>query len=440
MTRTQDHERLSELKKILIVGSGGRENSIAWALAQNKNIQQIYVCPGNGGTSSYKKCVCLKSKSESEASIIKDCQRLKIDLVIIGPEDPLAAGLADKLRKSGLIVFGPCKEGAKLEASKDWAKTLMIDNNIPTANYWTTESEEEALRILESYGGPLVIKADGLAAGKGVTVCKTIQESKNAIEEVFSGKFGSAGKKIILEEKIEGPEVSIFALTDGEKLIVLPPAQDHKRLLDGDKGPNTGGMGAYAPATLVNQDDLIEIEEQILKPTLKGLQNKGIKYIGVIYAGLMLTSSGPKVIEFNCRFGDPECQALMPLMGEELAAVLFSCALGELEKSPKLSFKNTCSACVIAASQGYPENPKKGDIIDIQIEPNPSLQIFHSGTKINQNDNLITSGGRVLSVVTQGQNFNEAFQLAYKSLNKINFKGMHYRKDVGYQVRNNYSG
>ncbi len=436
MVRIQKTDGLSQLKKILIIGSGGRENSIAWALSRNESIQQIYVCPGNGGTSNLEKCICLKTKSEDEKTIISECQRLQINLVIIGPEVPLAKGLADKMRDAGLTVFGPGKEGAQLEASKDWAKALMIENNIPTAKYWTAGSKEEALTILQKINQPLVIKADGLAAGKGVTVCETIEQSRDAIVEVFSGKFGSAGNKIILEEKIEGPEVSIFALCDGETLITLPPAQDHKRLLDGDNGPNTGGMGAYAPALLINQQDLNDLTELVLIPTLKGLKKKKIKYIGVIYAGLMLTSSGPKVIEFNCRFGDPECQALMPLMGKEFASVLFACAKGELENAPKLTFKTKRSACIVAASKGYPESPQKGDKIDINIESNSSLQVFHAGTTVDKSDNIITSGGRVLSIVAQGESFDEAFELAYSNLKKIKFDGMHFREDIGYQVRN----
>tara|TARA_Y100001968_G_scaffold14917_1_gene11987 strand:+ start:298 stop:1611 length:1314 start_codon:yes stop_codon:yes gene_type:complete len=436
MTENQKAEDLNELKNILIIGSGGRENSIAWTLSKGQNIEKVYVCPGNGGTANFKKCVCLKPKSEDEKTLINECQRLRIDLVIIGPEVPLAEGLANRMRTAGLTVFGPDKEGAQLEASKDWAKALMIENDIPTAKYWSSGSEEEALEILQKFNRPLVIKADGLAAGKGVTVCETIDQSIEAIKDIFSGKFGSAGDKVILEEKIEGPEVSIFALCDGEKLIVLPPAQDHKRLLEGDKGPNTGGMGAYAPASLIDQKDLEDLTELVLIPTLNGLKKKKIKYKGVIYAGLMLTSSGPKVIEFNCRFGDPECQALMPLMGEEFASVLFACARGELEKAPKLSINSKCSVCVVAASKGYPEKPQKGDKINFDIKTNSSLQVFHAGTTIDEFNNIITSGGRVLSVVAQGENFDKAFDLAYSSLQKINFNGMYYRRDIGYQVRN----
>jgi len=435
MTINQSQSELGELKRILIIGSGGRENSIAWALSKNKSIEQIYVCPGNGGTSNFEKCSCLPAKYKDEKTIILECKRLKINLIIIGPEMPLAEGLAGEMRNEGLTVFGPCKEGAQLEASKDWAKALMIENNIPTANYWATQSEEEALQILDRFKRPFVIKADGLAAGKGVTVCETIEQSKIAIKEIFSGKFGPAGNKVILEEKIEGPEVSIFALCDGENLIVLPPAQDHKRLLEGDKGPNTGGMGAYAPAPLINQQDLQHLTQLILLPTLEGLRKKKINYIGVIYAGLMLTASGPKVIEFNCRFGDPECQALMPLMGEEFASVLYACAKGELRNAPKLNFKDLCSACIVAASKGYPEKSQKGDKIYINPESSSSIQVFHAGTTVDQSNNIITSGGRVLSVVAQGESFDKAFKNAYNGLEQINFDGMHFRKDIGYQVR-----
>ncbi|WP_269625426.1 phosphoribosylamine--glycine ligase [Prochlorococcus marinus] len=432
------NQKTKELKRILIVGNGGRENSIAWALSKNQSIDQIYVCPGNGGSANFAKCIRLKPKSEDQKTIINDCKRLNINLVIIGPEVPLAEGLADKMREAGLTVFGPGKDGAQLEASKEWSKALMIENNIPTARYWAAESKEEALEILKRFNQPLVIKADGLAAGKGVTVCDTIEESKEAIKDIFSGKFGSAGNKVILEEKIEGPEVSIFALCDGEKLIVLPPAQDHKRLLEGDHGPNTGGMGAYAPALLINEKDLEDLTKLVLIPTVQGLKKKRIKYIGIIYAGLMLTSSGPKVIEFNCRFGDPECQALMPLMGDEFASVLFACARGELESSPKLTFRSECSVCVVAASKGYPESPQKGEKVNISVESNPSLQVFHAGTTIDEFDNIVTSGGRVLSIVAQGESFDKAFDLVYSNLKKINFDGMHFRRDIGYQVRDKY--
>ena len=423
------------LKKVLVIGNGGRENAIAWVFSKHKDIEVVFVSPGNGGTEINSLCKRLQIKTSNTEKLISICIEEKIDLVIIGPEVPLSEGLADKLRESGVLVFGPGADGAKIEASKQWAKDLMNEAGIPTANYWTAHNKEEAIKILYKANKPLVIKADGLASGKGVSVCKSIEESAQAISEAFEGKFGQAGLKLILEEVLEGPEVSIFALCDGNQFVVLPTAQDHKRLLDGDKGPNTGGMGAYAPAKVVSKKELDQIYKTILNPTLKALKKRGINYRGVIYAGLMLTPNGPKVIEFNCRFGDPECQALMPLMGSEFPIILQACANGCLEKAPPLSIKDYASACVVVASNGYPEDPKKGDPITIELANDDSIQIFHAGTERDNNDNLITCGGRVLSIVSQGKDFDAAFNLAYSTLSKIKFKGMKYRKDIGNQVR-----
>ena len=427
--------QLPLLEKILVVGNGGRENSLAWALAKGIGIQKVFVAPGNAGTEDQQGCERLNIKVEDHPLLLDQCNSLQIDLIVIGPEAPLAEGLADKLRDAGLIVFGPSAEGAQLEASKEWAKTVMNESGVPTAKFWSIDSEEEASRILDEYQQPLVVKADGLASGKGVSVCENLKETREAIKEIFEGKFGAAGKKILLEEKLNGPEVSIFALCDGEKLVVLPPAQDHKRLLEGDKGPNTGGMGAYVPAPLINENDLNEIKSKILEPTLNELIKRGIDYRGVIYAGLMMTADGPKVIEFNCRFGDPECQALMPLMGNQLGKVLQACALGELDKAPTLTFNKECSACVVAAVKGYPQQPRKGDLIKISLKQTNSLQIFHAGTEINEEKDIICAGGRVLSVVAQGENFNDAFNLIYEGMKQINFEGIQYRRDIGYQVR-----
>jgi len=312
----------------------------------------------------------------------------------------------------------------------------MNEAEIPTARHWTASSKEEALKILNELKTSMVVKADGLAAGKGVTVANSVEETANAIKEVCDGRFGNAGRHILLEEKLKGPEVSIFALCDGSDMVLLPPVQDHKRLQEGDSGPNTGGMGAYAPAKLINDKDILNIRESILEPTLKALTSKGINYKGVIFAGLMLTQDGAKVIEFNCRFGDPECQALMPLMGIELAEVLKACADGKLKKAPNLSILNSCSACVVAAAKGYPKSPQKNDPIKIdKIHPNQSIQLFHAGTKYNSNGQLVTSGGRVLSVVAQAKDFDKAFTLAYERLAKVSFNGIYYRKDIGHQVR-----
>ncbi len=430
------NQALPSLRNILIIGNGGRENSLAWALAKCNGIEKVYIAPGNGGTNGLESCLSLEIPISSTKEIVKNCFNLKIDLVVIGPEAPLASGLADKLRDAGLTVFGPSCQGSQLEASKSWAKNLMKEADIPTANYWTVSTEKEAMKLLKELNKPLVVKVDGLAAGKGVSVNASIKSTELSIQEAFAGKFGSAGKKLVLEEVITGPEVSIFALCDGKEFIILPPAQDHKRLLNGDQGPNTGGMGAYAPAPLISEKQLEEVSKTILKPTLKTLQKRGIDYRGVIYAGLMLTKTGPKVIEFNCRFGDPECQTLMPLMGNEFAQVLQACAIGNLNQAPTLTIKKLCSSCIILAVSGYPEKPKKGDEVNIKVPKQENIQFFHSGTKV-VNEKLITSGGRVLSIVAQGKDFNESFHKAYLAINAINFKGMHYREDIGYQVREN---
>ncbi len=426
---------LPPLKKILILGSGGRENSLAWAFKTCAEVKEVWVAPGNGGTASHIGCKRLDIKETNCKSIIESCFQIEIDLVVIGPESPLAIGVADELRAAGLTVFGPGADGAQIEASKAWAKQLMVENQIPTAKYWEAKSKEEAIQVLEKVQAPLVVKLDGLAAGKGVIVPESINATKAAIQEIFEGKHGLTGTKIVLEEKLEGPEVSIFALSDGEQFLLLPTAQDHKRLKEGDKGPNTGGMGAYSPAPLVSEATLNQIKRIILEPTLEALNKKGITYRGVIYAGLMLTNSGPKVIEFNCRFGDPECQTIMPLMGPELAHVIQACALGKLEKAPNLSIMKKCSACVVAASAGYPESPQLGDEVSIDFTPTPSTQIFHAGTKCTNEGKLFTAGGRVLAVVAQGVSFDDAFNKTYQGLKKINFKGITYRRDIGYQVR-----
>ncbi len=430
--------KLPSLERVLVIGSGGRENSLAWAVRKDPKIQTVFVAPGNGGTETFSNCIRVKIKESSTLEIICFCHEQKIDLIIIGAEIPLATGLADQLRKEGLIVFGPNQDGAQLEASKDWAKELMKMNGVPTAKYWTVNNKEAAFSIVEKVNCPLVVKANGLAAGKGVSVCNSLQETKNAINDLLNGKFGQAGSTLILEEKMTGPEVSIFALCDGEDMVVLPSAQDHKRLLENDQGVNTGGMGAYAPAALIKEDDINLIKQKILKPTLKALKERNINYRGVIYAGLMLTTSGFKVIEFNCRFGDPECQTLMPLMGNEFARVLQACALGRLNCAPKLFLKNTISSCVVASAQGYPENPKKGDKIILNCNQSSIGQIFHAGTEINHENDLITSGGRVLSVVSQGDTYDEAFNKTYKLLKEIKFEGMYYRKDIGRQVRKEF--
>ena len=423
------------LRRILVIGSGGRENSLAWALKRSTGIEQAWVSPGNGGTQHLDGCSQLRISEDDFDGIIEACSSHQINLVVIGPEAPLAAGLADELREAGVPVFGPSAFGAQIEASKDWAKALMNEALIPTAQHWTVQTEVEALNILNQLQRPLVVKADGLASGKGVTVAETVDATATAIKEAFNGKFGKAGEKLLLEEQLQGPEVSVFALCDGKQFVVLPSAQDHKRLGEGDKGPNTGGMGAYAPAPILNSQEVDRVKKSILQPTIDVLRKKGIDYRGVIYAGLMLTSEGPKVIEFNCRFGDPECQTLMPLMGPELAHVLQACALGCLQDAPELSILSSCSACVVAAAEGYPSAPRKNDPLKIQLKTSSCLQLFHAGTSSNQEGVLVTSGGRVLAVVAQADGFDDAFRLAYRGLDQVQYKGMVFRRDIGHQVR-----
>jgi len=420
--------------RVLVVGGGGRENALAWALHRSHGVQQVWVSPGNGGTQELEGCLQLSIAESDHDGLLAACREHGVELVVVGPEAPLAAGLADKLRAAGFPVFGPGADGAQLEASKQWAKQLMVEAGVPTAGYWKANSREEALAALEAQGKPLVVKADGLAAGKGVTVAETLEEARSAIEEIFEGRFG-AGASLVLEERTHGPEVSVFALTDGERMVLLPPAQDHKRIGEGDTGPNTGGMGAYAPAPLLDAAGLEQVRQLVLEPTLAALNSRGIRYQGVIYAGLMLTEHGPSVIEFNCRFGDPECETLMPLLGPELAAVLLACANGTLHQAPALSITPQCSACVIAAAQGYPGEIRKGDVIYSELQPSGDLQLFHAGTQRQTDGRCLTSGGRVLAVVAQADTFDNAFERAYTGLAQVTFEGMTFRRDIGHQVR-----
>jgi len=428
-------------RRILVVGGGGRENALGWALARCSGVEQVWVAPGNGGTQALTGCQQLPIAEHDQAALLNAAREHQIELVVVGPEAPLAAGLADSLRQAGVAVFGPGAAGAQLEASKQWAKALMVEAGIPTARHWTASSLEDALAQVEAVGQPLVVKADGLAAGKGVTVASSIAETRAALEEVFSGRFGAAGASVVLEEILEGPEVSVFALCDGQRMVLLPPAQDHKRIGEGDTGPNTGGMGAYAPAPLLDQAGLEQVRQQVLEPTLAALQALGIDYRGVIYAGLMLTASGPSVIEFNCRFGDPECETLMPLMGPELAAVLLACAQGRLDQAPALTIHPGCSACVIAAAAGYPLSARLGDAIRIDLSPDDqagqgSLQLFHAGSRRDGSGACLSAGGRVLAMVAQADDFDAAFAQAYAGLAQVHFDGMTVRRDIGHQVRN----
>jgi len=427
------------LENILIIGNGGRENSLAWAIQKNELVKKVYLIPGNAGSERINKSERIKIDINNKNELVKKLNFLKINLIVIGPEIPLANGLADFLRIKNFKVFGPGKDGAKLEYSKSWAKEFMQNANIPTANFWKVNSLEEAKKIIHSTSIPLVVKADGLASGKGVFIPDSKEECVRATESIFNGKFGNSGNMVVLEEKIHGPEVSVFALCDGKKYILLPPAQDHKRLNEKDKGPNTGGMGAYSPAPLLTKNYLERIIKEIIEPTINELNKKNIDYKGVIYFGLMITKSGPKVIEYNCRFGDPECQTIMPLMDQNFVFLLEKCAMGNLTGDEKIDTSDRVSACIIATSKGYPYEYKTGFQIKIgKIDAN-DCQIFDSGTSLSENGKLLTDGGRVLSVVCQDKDFDLVFEKAYKNLKEIHFEGIYFRNDIGYQVRKNFS-
>ena len=424
-----------KLENILIIGNGGRENSLAWAIQKNELVKKVYLNPGNAGSERINKCERLKIDINDKNELLKELNSLSIDLIVIGPEIPLANGLADFLRKKDFKVFGPGKDGAKLEYSKSWAKEFMEDAKIPTANFWKVNSLEEAKKIIHSSSTPLVVKADGLASGKGVFIPDSKEECFEAAESIFNGKFGNSGNVVVLEEKIQGPEVSVFALCDGKKYVLLPTAQDHKRLKENDKGPNTGGMGAYSPTPLLTEDDLNKIIHEIIEPTINELNKKNIDYKGVIYFGLMITESGPKVIEYNCRFGDPECQTIMPLLDHSFVLLLEKCAMGKLTGKEKIDTSDKVSGCVIATSRGYPYEYKTGFPIKIGDIDSTDCQIFDSGTSFSKNGELVTDGGRVLSIVCQDKNFDIVFEKAYKNLKDISFDGIYFRNDIGHQVR-----
>ena len=424
-----------KLENILIIGSGGRENSLAWAIQKNELVKRVYLIPGNAGSERINKCQRIKTDINNKNELLKKLNSYDIDLIVIGPEIPLANGLADFFRKKDFKVFGPGKDGARLEYSKSWAKKFMQDAKIPTANFWKVNSLEEAKKIIYSSSTPLVVKADGLASGKGVFIPDSKDECFEAAEAIFKGKFGNSGNVVVLEEKIQGPEVSVFALCDGKKYVLLPTAQDHKRLKEDDKGPNTGGMGAYSPAPLLTEESLDKIIHEIIEPTINELNKKNIDYRGVIYFGLMITNSGPKVIEYNCRFGDPECQTIMPLLDQSFVLLLEKCSMGNLTGKEKIDTSNKVSGCVIATSRGYPHEYKTGFPIKIGTIDLTDCQIFDSGTSFSKNGELVTDGGRVLSIVCQDKNFDMVFKKAYKNLKEISFDGIYFRNDIGHQVR-----
>lgn len=416
---------------ILVVGSGGREHALAWTLLRSPNVDRIFCAPGNGGTGVMKNCENLAIAVDDFQGIANAVTENEISLVLVGPEVPLAMGISDYLQERKIPVFGPTQAGARLESSKTWAKELMESANIPTAQARSFTEATAAKEYVKQQNAPIVIKADGLAAGKGVVVAATISEAVAAIDSLFDQNCS----RLVVEEFIEGEEVSVLALTDGKTIYPLIPAQDHKPIGEGDTGKNTGGMGAYAPVLMVDEALLQRIEREILQPTLDALNQREIDYCGVIYAGLMITPQGdPKVIEFNCRFGDPETQAVLPLLSTPLDELLVACVERRLAAQLPIAWKEKTAVCVVLASGGYPDRYQKGyEILGLPTASLPEVAIFHAGTKL-QGDRLITDGGRVLGVTAIGDNHQDAIALAYDTIKSIRFENMYYRRDIGYRL------
>jgi phosphoribosylamine--glycine ligase len=420
--------------KVLVVGNGGREHALAWKLLQSQRIRQVICIPGNGGTATTERCQNVPLRVDDFEGIVRFTVVQNISLVLVGPELPLALGITDYLQQHNpnLLVFGPTQEGAQIEASKHWAKSLMESAGIPTPRFATFTNAEAAIDYVMTQGAPIVVKADGLAAGKGVIVAATVEEAKAGVESLFKNGFDT----VVIEECLTGQEVSILALTDGITVRPLLPAQDHKRIGEGDTGENTGGMGAYAPAPLVTPALMERIEQEILQPTVDALRQRGIDYRGVLYAGLMITPAGdPMVLEFNCRFGDPETQAILPLLETPLEELLLACTQQRLEQLPPISWKPGAAACVIAAAQGYPGAYQKGQAITgIKEAEEQGAVVFQAGTQLKQQQ-LVTDGGRVLGVTATGDTFEQAISGAYVAMNCIQYEGMYYRKDIGHRVK-----
>ncbi|MHB8852664.1 MAG: phosphoribosylamine--glycine ligase [Ignavibacteriaceae bacterium] len=417
--------------KVLLIGSGGREHALAYKIKESKLLEKLFILPGNTGTEGLGENV--SGNMNDSNFILSFCKKEKIDLVVIGPEKPLVEGLADILRKSGINVFGPDKGAAEIEAYKSFAKGLMEKYNIPTAAYMEFNSQmmNEAEKYISNQNYPLVIKADGLAAGKGVLICNNYQEAASALNELFVKKiFGNAGDKIIIEEFLVGQEASIFAITDGEEFICLPAAQDHKRIGNNDEGKNTGGMGAYSPAPIVNEFILEQVQEKIIKPTLSALKTEGRKFNGCLYCGIMINNNEAKVVEFNCRFGDPETQSVMPLLEGDFLRLLYSTAIGKLDKE-SVRYNGGASVCVVAASEGYPDEYKSGFIISGLDEASKEAFVFHAGTK-KDGENILTNGGRVLGITSfiPTNDLSKAKEKVYRAMNKIHYNNIYYRTDI----------
>ena len=418
--------------KALIVGGGGREHALAWKLRRDEPSLEIFAAPGNPGIAGIGTCVPIQANDISQ--IVQFAAARSIDLTIVGPEAPLAAGVADGLVDRGLPVFGPSRAAARIESSKRFAKTLMLEAGIPTASATWHSNVDSAKQAVREVGAPVVIKASGLASGKGVFVCGSMEEADFSIDTMLREHvFGEAGAEILVEEYMEGEELSVFALTDGENFRVMLPAQDHKRLLDGDRGPNTGGMGAYAPVGIATPEILEEVEDRIIRPVLHALREHDSLFRGLLYSGLMLTRTGPRVVEFNCRFGDPETQALVPLLRSNLFDLMLRCARhAGLEDAPELSFSSESAVTTVLATAGYPDRPRLGAPITLPA-PVPDVTIFHAGTRTRTDGHLETAGGRVIAVTAVAPSLEEAQQLSLSVAEEVDFAGRQFRSDIGWR-------
>lgn len=425
--------------KVLVVGGGGREHSLVWKIRQSPRVEKIYCAPGNGGIGRMAELVSIGP--EEIEKLAEFAAREKIDLTVVGPELPLTLGIADLFKKRGLKIFGPDREAARLEGSKAFAKELLKENHIPTASFDTFADAAPAKRYLAEMKPPYVVKADGLAAGKGVIICSDKNEAEAAIDDILVRKlFGQAGEKVVIEEFLQGEEASFMTLTDGEHILPLASSQDHKRVFDGDRGPNTGGMGAYSPAPVVSPEVHRRILDEILKPLLAGLKKKGVHYSGVIYVGLMITSDGPKVLEFNARFGDPECQPIMMRLKSDLVPLLEATIEGKVDQV-RAEWLQDAAVCVVLCAKGYPGSYEKGKEIR-GLEKLMQWQrgfVFHAGTAERQG-RFLTSGGRVLGVTALGSNIQEAVREVYQAIGEIGWDGMHYRKDIAQRALKRMKG
>lgn len=421
---------------VLLIGSGGREHALAWKLAQSPKVEKLLVAPGNPGIGLLDKCECVALDVENLELVADFAQENKIDLTVVGPEAPLVAGLADVFEARGMAVFGPSKAAAQLEGSKAFSKNIMAKYNVPTAFFKICDNIDDAKAYVEEKGAPIVVKADGLAAGKGVVVAFTKEEALGAIDDMMGDhKFGNAGARVVLEEFMDGEEASLLAFTDGKVIVPMIASQDHKRVFDGDKGPNTGGMGTYAPAPVLTPALRKKATEEVLKPMIAAMQAEGTPYKGCLYAGLMVKGDSVKVVEFNCRFGDPETQVVLPLLDSDLAEIMLACATGKLEQV-EINWSDKAAVCVVVASGGYPESYEKGkEITGLEAAVEAGAVVFHAGTKLTDGK-IVTSGGRVLGVTAVDANIKAARDKAYEAVDKIAFEKAFSRRDIAWRALN----